>query len=51
MKTIFTKYPKRIIKIRDNWMQSCKASKVVIRSTFDVDLYLDYLNTLKSKNQ
>ena len=49
MRNLLIKYPKRIIKIRDKWMRSSRFSTEVIRSSFNVELYLDYLNIVNSQ--
>lgn len=49
MRNIFIKYPKRIIMIRDKWMKSSRPSTEVIRSSFNVELYLDYLNAINTQ--
>ena len=49
MRNTFIKYPKRIIKIRDKWIRDSRLSSEIIRSTFNVNLYIDYLNAVNKQ--
>ena len=49
MRNRLNKYPKRIIDIRNKWIRDTRLSSEIIRSTFNINLYLDYLNAVDTQ--
>lgn len=41
---------KRVLSFRENWKNQ-ETSKEVIRTNFNIELYLDYLQVINSQNQ
>ena len=48
MKNLFIKWPKRVAQICENWKSQDKKNNV-IRASFNVNLYLDYLNAIQEQ--